>query len=85
MEAEQRTPVEVFPPGEYVKDELEARGWSAQKFATIVGCDPALVDRIISGTEPVTPRRARMLEEGLGVSAETWLNLEAAYRGRGSR
>ena len=73
--------LEVFPPGEYLKDELEARGWSAQKFANIVGCDSALVDRIISGTEPITPRRARMREEGLGVSAQCWLNLEAVYRG----
>ena len=79
MAKEQRVPVEVFRPGEYVKDELEARGWSTSDFAKIIGCDPALVDRIISGTEPITPRRARMLEDGLGVSAQCWLNLEEVY------
>jgi len=27
------TPAEVFPPGEYLRDELEERGWTVTEFA----------------------------------------------------
>ena len=77
---EDRIPAELFPPGEYLRDELGARGWSHSKFAGMIGCDPSTVDRIVSGEERITPETASLLEAGLGVSAQVWVNLEAAYR-----
>ena len=32
-----RNPAEVFPPGEFVREELEARGWTQTDLAAILG------------------------------------------------
>jgi len=34
---EERKVAEVFPPGEFIRDELEARGWTQEVFAEILG------------------------------------------------
>ena len=70
---------EVFPPGEFVKDELEARGWSQADLAEILGRSARLVSEIISGKRAVTAETARGLAEAFGTDAQTWLNLESAY------
>ena len=36
-----RIPAEVFPPGEFLNDELEARGWTQTEFAEIIGAAAA--------------------------------------------
>ena len=43
------TVAEVFPPGEFLRDELEARGWTQTEFAEILGRPPRLVNEIIAG------------------------------------
>ena len=48
------TPAEVFHPGEYLRDELEARGWTQTQFAKIVGQPVQLVNGIINGKTAVT-------------------------------
>ena len=40
-------PAEVFPPGEFLRDELEARGWNQTEFAEILGREPRVVNEII--------------------------------------
>lgn len=71
---------EVFPPGEFLKDELEARGWSQTEFAEIIGRPVRLVNEIIAGKKSVTPETAIQLEASLGTSAEMWMNLESQYQ-----
>ena len=75
-----RVPAEVFPPGEFIRDELEERGWSQIDFANIIGRPPRLVNEVISGKRRVTPETALALGEAFGTSAQLWLNLESAYR-----
>ena len=38
-----RVPAEVFPPGEFLREELEARDWSQQELADILDRPPRLV------------------------------------------
>lgn len=76
----ERAPVEVFSPGEYLRDELETRGWTQDVLATIIDCSPRLVNEIITAKRAVTPETAQLLSEALGTSAQMWLNLESAYR-----
>lgn len=76
----ERIPAEAFPPGEYLKDELEERGWTQEEFSSIIGRPPALVNQIISGKRGITPEAAREIGAALGTSAIYWMNLEAAYR-----
>lgn len=73
-------PAEAFPPGEYLRDELEARGWTQTQFARIVGRPAQLVNEIINGRKRITERTALELAAALGTSARVWLNLENSYR-----
>lgn len=71
---------EVFPPGEFLKEELEARNWSQVEFADIIGRSPRLVNEIIAGKRTVTPETAALFAASLGTSAEVWLNLETQFQ-----
>lgn len=74
------TYAEIFPPGEFLKDELEARNWSQVEFAEIIGRPVRLVNEIISGKRSITAGTALQLEASLGTSAELWMNLESQYQ-----
>ena len=73
-------PAEVFPPGDFVQEELEARGWTQSDLADILGRDAMLVTGIVNAKRRITPETARGLADAFGTSAEFWLNLEAAYQ-----
>ncbi len=72
--------VEVFPPGEFLREEIEARGWLQADFAAVVGKDAKTVSDIISGKRSITPDMAILIGEALGTGAAVWLNLENDYR-----
>jgi HTH-type transcriptional regulator / antitoxin HigA len=76
----ERVPAEAFPPGEYLKDEIEERGWTQEELAAIIGRPPAVINQIISGKRGISPETAREIGAALGTSAMYWMNLEAAYR-----
>ena len=73
-------PAEVFSPGDFIRDELKARGWTQEDLANILGRPLPAVSEIIQGKRGVTPLTARELAEAFGTSAEYWLNLESIYR-----
>jgi HTH-type transcriptional regulator/antitoxin HigA len=73
-------PAEVFAPGEYLRDELEARGWTQAQFARILGRPLQIVNEIINGKKRITEETALELAAALGTSAKVWLNLENSYR-----
>jgi|ERR1700722_2074183 len=75
-----RTPAEVFSPGEFIRDELEARGWTQDDLAQIIGRPQASVNLIINDKRGVTPETAILLSGAFGTSAEFWLNLDSAYK-----
>jgi HTH-type transcriptional regulator/antitoxin HigA len=75
-----RIPAESFLPGEYIADELEARGWTQTDLAEILGRPPRLVNELIKGKRGITPETARGLAQAFGTSAELWMNLESAYQ-----
>lgn len=70
---------EAFAPGEYIREELEARGWSQLDLSEILGRPPQAVNEIINGKRAVTPDTARSLSEAFGTSAQLWMNLQSAY------
>jgi HTH-type transcriptional regulator/antitoxin HigA len=73
-------PAEVFSPGEYLKDELEARGWTQKEFAEIIGRSSKLVNEIIAGKTSITPSTAVEIGAALGTGPMVWLNLENEFR-----
>lgn len=75
-----RTPAEVFSPGEILKEELDQRGWSQQELADILDRPPRLISEIVGGKRAITPETAVGLSKALGSSAEYWMNLESQYQ-----
>ncbi len=71
---------EAFTPGEYIREEIEARGWSQLDLADILGRHPQVVSEIITGKRSITPETAVGLADAFGTSAQLWLNLESAYQ-----
>ena len=76
----ERIPAEVFPPGEFLDDELAARGWTQTEFAEIIRRPTRVVNEVIAGRRRITPETARDIAAALGTSAELWMNLESAYQ-----
>jgi len=72
-------PGDVFHPGEYIKDELEAREMSQNDLAIKLGISKTTVSSIIHGRRNLTPTVAVKLEEVLEISAEFWMNLQIKY------
>jgi HTH-type transcriptional regulator/antitoxin HigA len=70
----------LVAPGEVLKEELDARGWSQKDLATVMGRPAQAISEIITGAKQITPQTALELSEALGTSAELWTNLEADYR-----
>lgn len=75
-----RVPAEVFPPGEFLREELEAREWSQQELADILDRPPRLISEIIAGKRAITPETAKGLADAFGTSADYWMNLESQYQ-----
>ena len=76
-----RLPAEVFPPGEFIREELEARGWTQDDLAQIMGRPVRLVNELINVKKQITPETARGLATAFGDDdALYWMNLDSAYR-----
>ncbi|MEX2599546.1 MAG: HigA family addiction module antitoxin, partial [Dehalococcoidia bacterium] len=69
-----------IPPGEVLEEELEAIGMTQKELAARLDRPPQVVNEIIRGKKAITPETAFELEKVLGIPAQFWVNLEAAYR-----
>src|SRR5438067_1607637 len=76
----QRTPAEVFPPGEFIGEELEARGWTQVELAEVLGRPARLISELLAGKRAITPETAKGLGAAFGTGPEFWMNLERDYR-----
>lgn len=72
-------PAAAIHPTEYIKDEMKARGIKSAALARMLGMQPSNLSRMLGKKESITPAMAIRLEKALGVSAETWTNLQIAY------
>jgi HTH-type transcriptional regulator / antitoxin HigA len=75
-----RTPAEVFPPGEFLADELEARGWTQTELADIIDRPQKLVNDLVNGKRAITPETATELAAAFGTTSQFWMNLETAWQ-----
>ena len=75
-----RRPADVFPPGEFLLDELEARGWSQVELAEILGRPAGLITDIVKGRRGISAETANGLAAAFGTSADYWMNLESMYQ-----
>ncbi len=76
-----RVPAEVFPPGEFIREELDSRGWTQGDLAQIMDRPLRLINELVAGKKQVTPETARGLARAFGDGDPLyWMNLDAAYR-----
>lgn len=78
--ADERRPAEVFPPGEFIKEELEARGWTQEDFAAIIEKPLPTVNQIINGKKAIIPEVAKRIAAAFGNSPQFWMNLESSWQ-----
>ncbi len=75
-----KTPAEVFPPGDFIREELEARGWTQDDLAQILGRPQRLVSEVVTGKRSITTETAKGLGDAFGTGAQFWMNLDSSYR-----
>lgn len=68
------------PPGEYVREELDRRGWTQAELARITGRPLQTLNAVIQGNKSITPDTAAALGAAFGTGAAIWLEREALYR-----
>ncbi len=70
----------AIPPGEYLAEEIEARGISQKELAKRMGRPLNAINEIIKGKKSITAETALQLEEVMPeIPARFWLNLETDY------
>lgn len=73
------TPWIATHPGTILKYELEEREISQKDFAALIGMQKSHVNELIKGKRPMTKTIADKIEEKLGISAITLVNLQTQY------
>ena len=66
-------------PGAILREELEARGLTANAFALKLRVPPQRIQDIVAQRRGISPETALRLEASLGTPARLWLDMQAAY------
>lgn len=70
---------DIFHPGEFIKDELEARDMSQHDLCAKINLSKSEISLIINGHRNITAHIAVLLEKALGIDAEFWMTLQIKY------
>ncbi|MDR3516186.1 MAG: HigA family addiction module antitoxin [Azospirillaceae bacterium] len=66
-------------PGAVLKEELEARGLTANAFALKLRVPPQRIQEIVAGKRAISPETALRVGRCLGTGARFWLAMQQAY------
>lgn len=71
----------AIPPGEYLTEEIAARGITQKELAKRMGRPLNAINEIINGKKTITAETALQLEAVMPeIPARFWLNLETDYQ-----
>ena len=71
----------AIPPGEYLAEEIEARGIAQKELARRMGRPVNAINEIVNGKKAITAETALQLEGVMSeIPARFWLNLETDYK-----
>jgi HTH-type transcriptional regulator/antitoxin HigA len=71
----------AIPPGEYLSEEIVARGITQKELARRMGRPVNAINEIINGKKAITAETALQLEGVMPeIPARFWLNLETDYQ-----
>ncbi len=72
---------EVFPAGDFIREEREARNWTQGDLAQIMGTTVQTVNALESESpRGLTPDMAQAVGQAFGTGPQYWMNLETLYR-----
>jgi len=75
-------PHRIASPGEILREELRARGWSQAEFAEIIGRPPQFVSNLLNAKRRLTPESALLIGAATNTPATFWAQAEADFRVR---
>lgn len=71
--------IDATHPGEFIRDELEARGWLQRDLAFILGTTENSITQLLNGKKGISTEMALALAQAFDVSADFFNNLQWAY------
>jgi len=71
---------EMTPPGVYIREELEKRGWTQADLAKILDRPLPTINEIIQGKKSIMPEMAVALGMAFGTEPEVWLQRDSEYQ-----
>ena len=69
----------IAHPGEFIREELAARGVSVEWLAEASSIERAWIASLLNGLADITPMVAKGLASAFGVSEELFLGLQKAH------
>ncbi len=66
-------------PGEILRGNLEAEGWTVTDAASQLGCTRQALSRLLNGRSGITPAMALALERIGWSDASFWMRLQGTY------
>lgn len=69
----------AFHPGAYLSELIDDLNITQAEFAHRIGTPAKTLGKIINGEGSVSPATAGKIAKVIGVSVQTWLNLQASY------
>lgn len=69
----------VPPPGYFIREELEARGWTQRDLAYVLGVPEQAVNMILSGKRGISAEMAKALGGAFDVQPEFFANLQRMH------
>lgn len=72
-------------PGKFLRDEPEALGLSARRFAEHIGVPPNAGTEIMTGERRITAPMALRLGKACGTDARYWTNLQSIFETKVAR
>jgi addiction module HigA family antidote len=70
----------AIPPGETLRETLEAIGMTQTELAHLGGGPKKTINEIVAGNAAITANTGLRLERVLGIPASFWNNLEKNYQ-----
>jgi HTH-type transcriptional regulator/antitoxin HigA len=67
-------------PGEVLRQLLDARSWTQDELAAIIGCTRQTIIQIMGGNSGISPPMAVALAAAFGNKPSDWLRLESAHQ-----
>lgn len=74
-----RMAAEIFTPGSFIKDEIDARGWTQDELAWRLCMSRPHITMVLNGRSRIEVELAIRLAKVLDINPEYILNLQRAY------